>query len=228
LDDDVDIGPLTTEQQLKAVIATVEDAKKKGAKIAIGGRVIENGGFFFEPTVLTHVNHSMNVMVEETFGPILPIMTVDSVDEAIALANDCRYGLSAYGWTSSRITAERFQRELEAGTVMINDSVCTWGESNAPWGGMKQSGIGRTRSQFGLMEMVQVKYTSYDKGNNDYNPWWFPYNQSARHLGDQAIKLLFAKNLRGKVRPLIRLLKNERFLKTAQWTHIFRNLKKLL
>ena len=227
LDDNTDVGPLTTEQQLKTVIAHVEDAVKKGAKITAGGNRIGDRGFFFEPTVLINVDHSMKVMVEETFGPVLPIMTVDSIDEAIKLANDCQYGLSAYGWTDNPATAELLQRELQAGTVMINDSVCTWGEPSAPWGGIKRSGIGRTRSQFGLLEMVQVKYTSFDKGNNAYNPWWFPYDHSLQTFSEQAIKLLFARRLKSKIRPLIRLLKNERFFKTAHWMYIFRNLGKL-
>ena len=225
--ENTDIGPLTTRHQLETVIDHIKDAVQKGAKIAVGGKRIGNRGFFFEPTVLTNVNHSMKVMTEETFGPILPIMVVDSIDKAITLANESQYGLSAYGWTNNRITAERLQRELEAGTVMINDSTCTWGEPAAPWGGFKKSGIGRTRAKFGLLEMVQVKYTSFDKGNNDFNPWWFPYDFSMHKFVDEAVQLLFAKKMIYKIRPLFRLLTNGRFVKTANWGHIFLNIKKL-
>ncbi len=224
---DIDMGPLTNEQQLNTVMEHVTDAVAKGAKVAIGGKRLGDRGFFFEPTVLTNVNHSMKVMTEETFAPILPIMTVNSLDEAIRFANESEYGLSAFGWTSNPATAERLQRELQAGTVMINDSTCTWGEPAAPWGGMKKSGIGRTRTKFGLLEMVQVKYTSYDKGNNAFNPWWFPYDLSLRNFGEQAIRLLFAKNLLKKIQPLLRLLTNGRFIKTAHWGHIVKNLGKL-
>jgi len=227
LNENTDLGPLMTNRQLQRVISHIEDAISKGATIVTGGHRIGTRGFFFEPTVLTHVNHSMKVMTEETFGPILPIMVVDSLDEAIRLANDSPYGLTAFGWTRSRATAERLQQELEAGTVMINDATCTWGEPSAPWGGVKQSGLGRTRSRFGLLEMVQIKYTSDDEGDNPYNPWWFPYDRRAHDFGDDAIAFLFARKWRGKGRALVRLLKNERFVKTAHWKHIVRHLGRL-
>ncbi len=192
-----------------------------------GGKRHGETGYFFEPTLLTNVNHTMKVMTEETFGPILPIMAVDSIDEAIKLANDSIYGLSAYGYTSSRATAQRLMQELDAGTVLINDSTSTWGEPNALWIGFKQSGIGVIRSKFGLMEMVQVKYTSFDKGNNAYNPWWFPYDRQSRSLFDKATALLFSNNLLKKLLALIAVLTNKKFVRTAHWGAILRNFRKI-
>jgi acyl-CoA reductase-like NAD-dependent aldehyde dehydrogenase len=228
LNKDTDIGPLTTRRQLTRVKAHVQDAVQRGAKVLIGGKRKGKMGFFYEPTILSHVNHAMAVMVEETFGPVLPIMVVDSIDEAIRLANDSVYGLSAYGWTRSRRTAERLMNELEAGTVMINDAACTWGEPNAPWGGMKSSGIGRTRAVFGLREMVQLKYTSFDPGEGRENAWWFPYNQETRNLFTSAGDLMFTKSVWKKLAPMLALLRNRRFLKTARWGSILGNLNKLL
>ncbi|MDZ7271167.1 MAG: aldehyde dehydrogenase family protein [candidate division KSB1 bacterium] len=224
---DTDIGPLTTAEQLATVSAHVEDAVSKGAKVLAGGHRLQGRGFFYAPTVLTNVDHTMKVMTEETFGPVLPIMVVDSLEEAIRLANDSPYGLSAYGWTRSKATAERLMRELQAATVIINDGPATWGEPAAPWGGYKQSGIGRTRATWGLLEMVQLKYTSLDPGRKPDSPWWFPYDQGARGLAAEAVPLLFARHWWGKLPPLLRLVRNRRFVANAHWLAIFRNLHKL-
>ena len=224
---DTDIGPLTTEHQLQTVISHVEDAVRKGAKVLVGGCRLGTSGLFYAPTVLTNVNHSMRVMTEETFGPVLPIMVVDSLDEAIRLANDSPYGLSAYAWTRSKRTAERLMHELQAATVMINDSTATWGEPSAPWGGFKKSGIGRTRAAWGIWEMVQPKYTSFDAGKKGPAPWWFPYDEQVRGLAAEAIPLLFAARPWQKLPPLLRLLRNGRFLRSAHWTAIARHAHKL-
>ena len=226
-DETTDVGPLENRRQLDLVINQVNDAKQKGARIICGGSRIGDKGFFFAPTILSNVDHSMFVMTEETFGPVLPIMTVDSLENAIRLANDSIFGLSAYGWTSSQSIAKKMQDELEAGTVMINDATASWGEPNAPWGGMKKSGIGRTRARFGLMEMVQVKYTSYDKGGNKTNIWWFPYDKSTREIANQAILLLFANSLWGKIRSLFRLIGLKRFVTNVRWVSVLGNLRKL-
>jgi acyl-CoA reductase-like NAD-dependent aldehyde dehydrogenase len=227
LDEETDVGPLSTPEQMQTVADHIADAVTKGAKVLNGGKSHGDQGYFFEPTLLTKVNHSMKVMTEETFGPVLPIMVVDSLDEAIRLANDSIYGLSAYAWTASRATAERLMNELNAGTVLINDSTSTWGEPKAPWVGFKQSGIGVTRTEFGLMEMVQVKYASYDQGNNAYNPWWFPYDRSSHRLFTSAFGLLFSTNLLKKIPPLCSLLRNGKFVKTAHWGAILRHIKKI-
>jgi succinate-semialdehyde dehydrogenase/glutarate-semialdehyde dehydrogenase len=127
--------------------------------------------------VLADVDHTMLVMREETFGPVLPIMAVDSLDEAIRLANDSRYGLTASGWTRSRETAARLQRDLEAGVVSINDHVSSYGEPTAAWGGVKSSGFGRMHGLAGLREMVQTKYVSLDPGRKAAELWWYPYDR---------------------------------------------------
>ena len=137
------MGPLTLERQRRIVEEHVADAVAKGARVLTGGATPAGPGFFYPPTVLVDVDHTMTIMREETFGPVLPIMAVDSLDEAIRLANDSPYGLTASGWTRSEETARRLQRELVAGVVTINDHVSSFGEPTAPWGGVKWSGIGR-------------------------------------------------------------------------------------
>jgi len=227
LDENTDIGPLENKRQLEIVMDHIQDAVKKGAKVVHGGKPLKNKGFFHEPTILVNVDHTMKIMTEETFGPILPIMVVDSLDEGIQLANDSDYGLSAYGWTLSKKNATKMQQELSAGIVMINDATSAWGEPNAPWGGFRKSGIGRTRCHIGLLEMVQVKYVSYDRGKNKINPWWFPYDQDSIKFADQAVQLLFSDRLIAKVKSLFRLIKINKFVKNVSWMSMIKNFWKL-
>jgi len=226
LDEGVDIGPISTRSQLEKVKDQVEDAIARGAVLRCGGRRIGDRGYFFQPTLLTEVNHTMKVMTEETFGPILPIMVVQSLDEAIRLANECEYGLSAFGWTSNRATAKRLMRELYAGTVLINDSTMTWGEPSAPWVGFKHSGIGLTRSRFGLLEMVQIKYVSYDPGGNERNLWWFPYD-NGKNLFAAACDLLYRPLSVAKLNGLKTLLTSRRFVTSVHWPTIIKNLHRI-
>ena len=227
LDPDTQLGPLTNLNQAVKVQDQVEDAIRKGAKLLHGGRRADRPGYFFEPTLLTNVDHSMSIMTEETFGPILPIMAVEDMDEAIRMANDSIYGLSAYVWTSDKKLADRCFKELQAGTVMINDSTSSWGEPNAPWGGYKMSGIGRTRARFGLEEMVQVKYTSFDKGGNKSNVWWYPYNIKSRKFMFSALELLYSNNLFKKLAALFKVIGFKPFYRSVQWSAILRNIHKL-
>ena len=118
---------------------------------------------FYAPTVLADVTHEMRIMREETFGPVLPVMPFDTDDEAIRLANDSDYGLAASVWTRDRARGDALARRIHAGTVMVNDAVSCFGISEAPHGGVKASGIGRTHGRFGLEEMVRIKYLDSDR-----------------------------------------------------------------
>ena len=169
----------------------MQDALAKGARALTGGAAAEGPGFFYPPTVLTGVTHEMAIMREETFGPVLPVMEVDSLEQAIALANDSPYGLTASGWTRSEETARRLQRELVAGVVSINDHASSFGEPTAPWGGVKWSGIGRTHGLLGLREMVQPKYVSADHGRGA-ELWWYPYDAQFAALMRHAAPALYA------------------------------------
>jgi len=227
LDPATQIGPLSTLDQLIKVQDQIKDAIRRGATLLYGGNRLDRSGYFMEPTLLANVDHSMPIMTEETFGPVLPIMVADSLDQAIELANDSIYGLSAYGWTRSRKTAQRLVRELQAGTVMINDSTSSWGEPNAPWGGYKMSGIGRTRARFGLEEMVQVKYASFDSGKTTGNLWWYPYNQQSSKFMYNAAKLLYSRNLFTKLGSCVRILGTQSLLSRIPLFSFIRNLHKL-
>ena len=178
-DDETDIGPMTQREQIQIVSKHLDDAIAKGATVVCGGSnsMSDDTGLYFPPTVLTNVDHSMLVMKEETFGPLLPVMIVETVEEAIKLANDSIYGLAASGWTRSRKTAKKIQDGITAGQVTINDSVYGFGEPGAPWGGVKQSGFGKIHSRFGLTELVNMKFADFDSLENPAQLWWYPYNK---------------------------------------------------
>ena len=136
----------------------------RGAKRLCGGPVEVPGfsGHFIAPTVLTGVTHDMRIMREEIFGPVLPIMTVDTEQEAIDLANDSQFGLGASVWTLDRDKGERIARQIESGMVWINDHSYTHGACQCAWGGVKDSGLGRSHSKFGFYECVNIKSVSWE------------------------------------------------------------------
>jgi acyl-CoA reductase-like NAD-dependent aldehyde dehydrogenase len=223
---EVDVGPMTLERQRRLVEDHVADAVAHGARVLAGGRPLEGPGWFYPPTVLAGVDHSMRIMREETFGPVLPIMAVSSLEEAIRLANDSEYGLTASAWTRDPETARRLERELQAGVVTVNDCVYSYGEPTAPWGGVKQSGIGRTHGLPGLREMVQVKYVSREFGGGA-DLWWYPYGAEFHRFMSTANRALHARSLWARLRAQLSLLGFRRFWRRARLGDILQNLDKL-
>jgi acyl-CoA reductase-like NAD-dependent aldehyde dehydrogenase len=179
----VDVGAMTNERQLKIVESHVSDAIKKGARVETGGNRLDgNGGWFHEPTVVTSVDHSMEIMTEETFGPLLPIMTFKTDDEAVALANDSIYGLTASVFTSDIERGRKLGERIDAGTVMVNEVVYTHAIAQTPWGGVKQSGYGRTHGRLGLLEMVTPQHIHANSFPWLPDVWWFRYTKEAGKL----------------------------------------------
>ena len=179
----VDIGAMSNERQLQIVEDHVRDAERRGAKVLTGGRRATNlDGFFFEPAVLTDVDHDMTIMRDETFGPVLPVMTFKTEDEAIKLANDSIYGLTASVWTRNIRRGRRIAERIEAGTVMVNEVVYTHGIAQTPWGGVKDSGYGRTHGRMGLLELVTPKHVHVNRISFLPDLWWFRYSPSAARL----------------------------------------------
>ncbi len=178
MDPTVDVGPMTTLAQLQIVEAHVEDARRRGAVIHCGGeRNRELPGYFFKPTIITGVDHSYQCVRDETFGPLMPIMSFGDDRQAIKLANDTPYGLTASIWTRGIREGEEMAREIRAGTVMINDCVFTHAIPQTPWGGRKASGFGRSHSRFGLQELVTIHHVHTNRLiRKDF--WWYPYKAS--------------------------------------------------
>ena len=180
---DADVGSMTSEQQLRIVERHVYEATARGAKALTGGeRVADARGPFFQPTVLTDVNHEMEVMREETFGPVLPIMTFKTDDEAVRLANDSIYGLTASVWTGNISRGKRIAEGIDAGTVTINEVLYTHAIAQTPWGGVKQSGFGRTHGRAGLLELVSQQHIHVNRIPFLPDVWWFNYTPSAGRL----------------------------------------------
>jgi len=204
-----EIGPMVSEDQAKIVNELVDDAVSNGATKVTGGPIEVEGmkGNFIAPVVLTSVTHEMRIMNEEIFGPVLPVVTVGSEEEAIELANDSEFGLGASIWTKDRAKGERMAHQIESGMVWINDHSFSHGACVCAWGGVKHSGLGRSHSKFGFYECVNIKQLAWEPGWAR-DMWWQPYD---RQLGDAirySAQLLYSRNgnrlqaLREGIRPL--------------------------
>jgi acyl-CoA reductase-like NAD-dependent aldehyde dehydrogenase len=211
---DTEIGPMVSRDQFELVRELVDDAVAAGAVLHCGGPLDSPAGLeagaFYAPTVLTDVTHEMRIMREEIFGPVLPIVVVDSEDEAITLANDSDFGLGASVWTSDRSKGERIARELESGMAWINDHMFSHGACQCSWGGVKESGLGRTHSKFGLYECVNIKLRVWEPSTLR-NPWWHPYDETLGKALRQTASVLYgrpsirAAALRSGAAPLLKL-----------------------
>jgi succinate-semialdehyde dehydrogenase/glutarate-semialdehyde dehydrogenase len=176
-----DVGAIIRPEQLDVIEDHVQDALAKGARVMAGGRRNPDcPGYFFEPTVLTDVTHDMRVMQDETFGPILPIMRVRSEEEALALANDSRYGLNANVWTRNKRHGTELARRIDSGCVVVNDCMLTYGVTESPFGGIKESGIGRVNGEQGLKSFCHTRSIVIDRLGGRSEPIWYPY--TARKL----------------------------------------------
>jgi acyl-CoA reductase-like NAD-dependent aldehyde dehydrogenase len=175
LEKNIDIGPMIRNKFREKVEMQINEAERDGAKILTGGKHPENfeQGFFLEPSVIVNVDHSMRLMQEETFGPVIPLMAYKNFDEAIALANDSPYALGATLMSHDAKLVKRFFEEVKAGTIWINDPLTD--NFAGPFGGMKMSGLGRELGQEGIDEFYDVKHVHWDMegGVKDY---WYPYS----------------------------------------------------
>ena len=155
---DVDVGPLIDEDQRSKVSELVDDAVAKGAKAVVGGSRLDGAGYFFEPTVLGDVTPEARLLKEEIFGPVAPVTSFESEEQAIAAANDTEYGLVAYVFTRDLKRALRVCEELETGMIGLNQGMVS--NAGAPFGGVKQSGIGREGGNEGIDEYLETKYVA--------------------------------------------------------------------
>jgi succinate-semialdehyde dehydrogenase/glutarate-semialdehyde dehydrogenase len=205
IDSEVEIGPMIHERQLKIVEAQVSEAIDCGARLLAGGRrLTELGPNFYAPTLLADVTDNMRLMQEETFGPVLPVAPFETDEGAIQLANNSDFGLAASVWTGDSRRGEAMALRIKAGTVMLNDMISCFGIAEAPHGGFKRSGIGRTHGELGLQEMVQVKYVDVDLVPNVAKPWWFGYGKEYQEQMGGFVDFLFGRNWFAKVKGGLR------------------------
>lgn len=176
MENGIDVGPMTNANQLETTEAHVRDAVERGATVASGGERVEGmKGYFYKPTVLTGVDHSFTCMTEETFGPLLPIVKVADDEEALRLANDSPFGLTASVWTRDIAAGKAIARRINAGTVTVNEAVYTFALCQTPWGGVKESGIGRSHARIGLLELVRPHHLHINRWCRK-SMWWYPYS----------------------------------------------------
>jgi acyl-CoA reductase-like NAD-dependent aldehyde dehydrogenase len=209
---ETEIGPMTSEDQYEIVVDLIEDALANGATMHCGGPTEVPGlsGRFVAPTVLTGVTHEFRIMREEVFGPVLPIVVVEDEQEAIELANDSEFGLGASVWTKDRQKGERIARRIESGMVWVNDHSFSHGACQCAWGGVKDSGVGRSHSKFGFYECVNVKMNAWEPGlTRDF--WWHPYDSTLGEAVRSSANLLYGKGavrtraLRDGAGPLLKV-----------------------
>jgi acyl-CoA reductase-like NAD-dependent aldehyde dehydrogenase len=205
-----EIGPMVSSDQAEIVNELVDDAVESGATKLTGGPVEVKGmkGSYIAPIVLTGVTHEMRIMREEIFGPVLPIVTVDSEEQAIELANDSQFGLGASIWTKDRAKGERMSHQIESGMVWVNDHSFSHGACQCAWGGVKDSGLGRSHSKFGFYECVTIKQLAWEPGWTR-DMWWQPYDRKLADAIRTSAQLLYSRNgnrlkaLREGFRPLL-------------------------
>ena len=202
--EDVSVGAMSSERQIKIVEEHVEEFQRVGAKILTGGKR-SSEGLFYEPTVITGVRNDMRPMQEETFGPTLPIATFKTEEEAIRLANDSEFGLTASVWTRDLEKGKRVAEKIEAGSVCVNEVLYTHGIGQTPWGGFKNSGRGRTHGREGLMELVQTQHIHVNRFAILPDAWWFPYSPTAVETFRGFAKYFASGSLRQTARLLPQL-----------------------
>ena len=180
-----DVGAIIDSAQLGVIEQQIAEARQRGAKVLTGGRRNPNWpGLYFEPTVLTEVDHDMQVMREETFGPVLPIMRVRDEEEALRLANDTRFGLNASVWTADKRRGVELAKAIRAGSAVVNDCLVTYAIPESPFGGRGESGIGQVNGEAGLKSYCHAQSIVIDRFGARSEFIWFPYTRrKGRWLG---------------------------------------------
>jgi len=202
-----EISPIQNKPQLEKIEAQVSDAVKLGATLLLGGKRRE-GSNFFEPTVLTNLSSQSPVIKEETFGPVLAIMTFETEEEAVRLANDSPFGLTASVWSGDPERAKRIANKLDVGSVFINDHLSPAVNPHAPWGGMKESGIGTERGEWGIYSMVKIRHVSRNRFLMSKDPFWFPRTDRQKQLALGLIQGLFGSKLLIRLKSWLSILRS--------------------
>jgi acyl-CoA reductase-like NAD-dependent aldehyde dehydrogenase len=195
------LGPITDPRQVKTIKHHLDDALEKGARLLVGGKITN---MFVEPVVLVDVNHTMLVMQEETFGPLLPIVKVRDEEEAIRMANDCAFGLGASVWSRDLERAQRVARRIEASSIVVNDTIAQFGVPMLPFGGIKSSGYGRIHGKEGLIQFTRPY--AYAVGQAPF-PWdvgTILREPGHYKAGATIMHLVFGTSLKQRIQPVIK------------------------
>jgi succinate-semialdehyde dehydrogenase/glutarate-semialdehyde dehydrogenase len=200
------IGSLIAPFQVEKIERHIQDAESRGARVRLGGRAIAGPGHFFQPTVVTEVDHSMELMRDETFGPVLPIMRVADEEEAVRLSNDGGYGLDASVWSRDHGKARRIAARLNAGTVLINDHLINYLMSDLPFGGVRHSGFGRVHGVEGLREFTRPRSWVEDRVTLKREPYWFEEGGSGEGTAQALLAMRHGRGPLRRLKGALRLL----------------------
>lgn len=208
MDPNVDVGSMTSLMQLEKVEECVHSARRNGAKILAGGeRHTGLSGFFYKPTVVVGADSRDDLLCEETFGPVLPVIKFSTEQEAAAFANDSHFALNAYVWGKNKKQLKRVTSQLVAGTVNLNETLFTHALPQTPWGGLKNSGLGRTHGSVGLLDLVAMRHVHENLRPSKKNAfWWYGYSSGKIKLMHTLNHMLFGKSLFSRAKSLCRFL----------------------
>jgi betaine-aldehyde dehydrogenase len=195
---EMDVGAMTSPNQTAIVEDHVNEALASGASALTGGKRVAGAGDYFEPTVLVDVDHSMKVMRDETFGPVVGVMKVRDSEEALRLANDTRYGLagSVFG---EKVRAEKVARRIDAGAVNVNDVIVNYVAMDVPMGGWKQSGIGFRHGEYGIKKYCRPGSVVVTRFGGKREPTWYPYTKARRGLVGRAARAFNARDIKRRL-----------------------------
>jgi betaine-aldehyde dehydrogenase len=193
-----DVGAMTSPNQRAVVEEHVEDAVAHGARALTGGKAGDGPGDYYEPTVLVDVDHSMKVMREETFGPVVGVMKVPDSEEALRLANDTRYGLAASVF-GEKGRAEQLARRIEAGSVNVNDVLVNYLAMDVPMGGWKESGVGFRHGEYGIKKYCRPESIVVTRFGGKREPTWYPYTKARRGLIGRIARAFNARDLKRRL-----------------------------
>jgi acyl-CoA reductase-like NAD-dependent aldehyde dehydrogenase len=190
----VDVGAVTFERQAQIIEDHVSDAREKGATILTGGKLREGAGRFYEPTVVTDVDHSMKIMTEETFGPVLPIMKIGDADEGVRLANDSRYGLNSSVFTKDIAKGEQIAGRITAGNTTVNDCDVNYAALELPFGGWNESGIGVRHGAPGIRKYTKSHAVLVTRFAPSKDIHMFPYSPRVTRLLERLLVWLHGRD----------------------------------
>lgn len=204
---EVDVGPIQNHPQFEKVKKHLEDSLEKGGKIVAQSERKGGDTLFFPPTLLSNLNSEMRCWNEETFGPLVKVIPVKDWKEGVRLSNSSKMGLAASIWTQNISLAKEIAKELQVGVVWINNVLYSFNAMQCPWGGVKESGIGRAHGKFGLLEAVSPKLICIEKERKKAELWWYPYIEEKLEMLKKGISFIFGKNILEKVQLIPSIVK---------------------